>query len=214
MKGAVASAQPNGDNAKLRIILAAEDLFHQQGVHRTTPNNIIDAAGMSKGQFYHHFKNKDAVIHEVLQTKLQGLRNNTRPVNFEIDSWDELEGWFCRNIELQKMFNSSRGCPLATIGNDITERDEQMRTDVQELFALATEKMQNFFVKEKARGGLASDANEEALATFCIASIQGALLLGKVARNCRPAELAISEAIATLRHYALPRGPLQSPQRA
>jgi len=40
------------------------------------------------------------------------------------------------------------------------------------------------------------------LADFCIATIQGALLMGKVSRDSRPAEAAVQEALAHLKRYA------------
>jgi hypothetical protein len=60
-----------------------------------------------------------------------------------------------------------------------------------------------FFIKEKARGRLSQDANEEQLANFCIATIQGAMLLGKIKRNSQPAEATVYEAVAHLKRHAI-----------
>lgn len=54
-------------------------------------------------------------------------------------------------------------------------------------------------MKEKAKGALLPDANEEALADFCIATVQGALLLGKIRRNSRSVETTVREALTHLR---------------
>ena len=43
------------------ILDAAETLFFSQGYANTTVDDICSAAGITKGAFYHHFKNKDAV---------------------------------------------------------------------------------------------------------------------------------------------------------
>jgi TetR/AcrR family transcriptional repressor of nem operon len=60
-----------GDETRREIFAAAADLFHKQGVAATSPDEIIDASGTGKGQFYHYFKNKDGLVHEVLQTRKQ-----------------------------------------------------------------------------------------------------------------------------------------------
>ena len=60
-----------------------------------------------------------------------------------------------------------------------------------------------FFIKEKARGQLSQDANEEQLADFCIATIQGAMLLGKIKRNSQPVESTVREAMAHLKNHAV-----------
>jgi TetR/AcrR family acrAB operon transcriptional repressor len=41
-----------------RILDAAEDIFHAQGVSRTTLNDVAEAANVTRGAIYWHFKNK------------------------------------------------------------------------------------------------------------------------------------------------------------
>lgn len=41
-----------------RILDAAEDVFNEKGVSRTTLNEIAEAAGVTRGAIYWHFKNK------------------------------------------------------------------------------------------------------------------------------------------------------------
>jgi AcrR family transcriptional regulator len=60
--------------ARSRIIRAAADLFHKQGVNATGPDQVIEASGTGKGQFYHYFRNKQGLVHEVLQTHLAAIK--------------------------------------------------------------------------------------------------------------------------------------------
>ena len=190
-----------GRPTRLRIIQAAANLFHKQGIHLTSPDDIIEDSGTGKGQFYHHFKNKEALVHAVMQFHLDAIENGTSPVRFDVDSWSGLEQWFNRHLELQRMFEMTRACPIGTIGNDVTERNELIRLDVALIFDVMKRKLVTFFLREKAGGHLAGDANEEALAIYCIATIQGAMLLGKIARTSTPAELVVKEAFAHLLSY-------------
>ena len=64
-------------------------------------------------------------------------------------------------------------------------------------------KLATFFVREKAQGRLLKDANEEHLAAFCIATIQGAMLMGKIERDSRTGEIAFREALLHLKRYAI-----------
>ena len=184
-------------SARLRIIRAAEQLFHKQGIHLTSPDEIIEASGTGKGQFYHYFKNKEGLIDAVMQCYLDAIEGGTSLVNFNIDSWEGLQGWFDRHIEMQRMFEMTRTCPIGAIASDVTEGDELVRQSVALIFDVITRKLGNFFRKEKAAGRLAKGADEEALATLCVSAMQGARLLCKVARTTRPAEQA---ARATLAH--------------
>jgi len=191
-----------GAATKARIIRAAADLFHRQGVGATSPDEIIEASETGKGQFYHYFKNKEGLVHEVLQTYLNDITSGTAPLTYQIDSWDDLERWFFANIELQKRFQMKRGCPFGTIGNEVTDNDELIRQDLSLIFEVVKNKLAAFFIKEKAKGQLSPEANEEQMADFCIATIQGAMLLGKIKRNSQTAETTVREALTHLKHYA------------
>lgn len=191
-----------GAETKLRIIRAAADLFHKQGVGATSPDQVIEASGTGKGQFYHYFKSKEGLVHEVLQTYLEDIAKGTAPLSYEINSWEDLERWFFSNVELQKRYRMTRGCPFGTIGNEVTENDELIRQDLNLIFEVIKNKLAAFFIKEKAQGRLSEDANEYQIADFCVGSIQGAMLLGKIKRNSQPVETTVREALAHLKRYA------------
>ena len=55
-----------GAATKDKIIRTAADLFHERGVGTTSPDDIIEASKTGKGQFYHYFKSKEGLVHEVL----------------------------------------------------------------------------------------------------------------------------------------------------
>ena len=192
-----------GAATRARIIRAAADLFHKQGVGATSPDQVIEASETGKGQFYHYFKSKEGLVHEVLQAYLDDIAKGTAPLSYEINSWEDLESWFFSNIELQKRFRMTRGCPFGTIGNEVTENDELIRQDLSLIFEVVKNKLAAFFIKEKATGRLSQDANEEQLANFCIATIQGAMLLGKIKRNSQPAQAIVYEAVAHLKRDAI-----------
>src|SRR5215813_3602474 len=150
-----------GAETRLRIIRAAADLFHRQGVHATSPDEIIDASRTGKGQFYHYFKNKEGLIHEVLQSYLEAITKGTAPLKYDISSWKDLEIWFLAQVNLQKAFEMTRGCPFGTIGNEVTENDELIRQDLSLIFEVMKGKLVPFFVREKSRCRLLKSANPE-----------------------------------------------------
>jgi len=186
---------------RLRIIAAAADLFHKQGVHATSPDDVIDASSTGKGQFYHYFKSKEGLVHEVLQTHLEAIRSGSAPLKYEIESWEDLERWFRAHLEVQKRFRMTRGCPFGTIGNEVTENDELIRQDLCLIFEVVKSKLSAFFIKQKVQGALPKTADEGALANFCIATVQGAMLMGKIERSSRPVETTVAEALSHLHRY-------------
>jgi len=190
-----------GAETRLRIISTAADLFHKQGARATSPDQIIQASRNGKGQFYHYFTSKEGLIHEVLQTYLDEIKTGSARVNYEIRSWRDLEKWFAAQVELQKSFEMTRGCPFGTLGNEVSENDELIRQDLSFIFEVVKNKLAAFFVREKAKGSLVKQADPERMAEFCIASMQGAMLMGKIKRSSQTVETTVEEALAHLRSY-------------
>jgi TetR/AcrR family transcriptional repressor of nem operon len=199
----MATRTAKGAETRLRIIRAAADLFHKQGVAATSPDQVIAASRTGKSQFYHYFKSKEGLVHEVLQSHLQAIRDGNYPVNCEVDSWKDLERWFRAHLKLQKSFQMTRGCPLGTMGNEVTADDELVRQDLSLIFEVMRNKLAAFFIREKAAGRLSPDAREHEIADFCIATIQGAMLIGKINRNSEQVETTLGEALTHLRRYAV-----------
>lgn len=193
---------------KLRMIHAAADLFHKQGVHLTTPQEVVKAAGATMNQFYHHFANKEGLVHDVLRTYYGAIKDSDGPVNsidYRISSWKDLEKWFFAHIKLQKRFRMTRGCPFGTVGNELTGSEGAVREDLSDIFELVKARLAAFFSKQKNLGRLTKDAKPDLLADFCIATIQGAMLLGKVKQNSKTVESTVRETLAHLRKYSIPQ---------
>jgi hypothetical protein len=83
----------------------------------------------------------------------------------------------------------------------VTENDELVRQDLSLIFEVIKNKLAAFFVREKARGNLSRRADAARIADFCIASMQGAMLMGKIKRSSETAETTVREALAHLKSY-------------
>jgi AcrR family transcriptional regulator len=197
----MATLSSKGAETKLRIIRAAADLFHKQGLRATSPDQVIEASQTGKGQFYYYFKSKEGLVHEVLMWHLEAIVDGSSPIKYNLNSFEDLEVWFHSHIELQRRFGMTRGCPFGTAANEVGEGEERARRDLQSIFDAIKERLAAFFRREKAEHRLASDANEELLADFCIATVQGAMLIGKLRRSSDDAEAIVRQALRNIRSY-------------
>src|SRR5215475_170125 len=150
-----------GADTRLRMIQVAADLLHRKGIHATSPDEIIEASRTGKGQFYHYFGSKEGLVHSVLESHLEAIKTGSGPIKYEIDSWDDLAKWFRSHVEWQMTFGMTRGCPIGTVANELTEEDELIRQDVNLIIELIKYKLAAFFIREKAKGNLRKDTDEE-----------------------------------------------------
>ena len=74
---------------KQKLMDAALDEFITHGYEQASINRILNRAGMSKGQFYYHFKNKEslymALIDMLIEQKKSFLNNTMQPEDFQQD---------------------------------------------------------------------------------------------------------------------------------
>lgn len=59
------------DETRVRILDAALTLFNEQGVDKTTTNHVAATAGISPGNLYYHYKNKEEVVRTLVTSRLQ-----------------------------------------------------------------------------------------------------------------------------------------------
>ncbi len=59
--------------AQMRVVVAALDLFAQQGVSGTSLQMIADAIGVTKAAVYHQFKTKEAIVVAAVDVELGTL---------------------------------------------------------------------------------------------------------------------------------------------
>ena len=80
-------------NAKNRIVEIAFILFLKNGYQGVSLQDILDETGLSKGAIYHHFKNKEAIYLEALETYFFKL--------LELDLTEDADATFRERIALR-----------------------------------------------------------------------------------------------------------------
>jgi len=56
---------PRATTVPQRLLAEATRLFAERGYDRTSVQEIVEAAGMTKGALYHYFGSKDDLLHEI-----------------------------------------------------------------------------------------------------------------------------------------------------
>ena len=186
-------------DTRTRMIEAALDLFHRQGVNATSIDEVLALSHTGKSQFSHYFKTKDGLIQASLEYLSKVIRSGESPSSYEIKTWEDMERWFQQYIDYQKAVDFERSCPLGTIGNDISNEQPMLRMEVRLVLEWARGKLARFFAERQAAGELQPSAQPEALADFCISIMQGGMLLTKMKRDSDMFEHAAAQANAYIK---------------
>jgi len=107
----------------LRIIQAAAYCFSEQGIERTSVQNIIDHAGVARRSFYRYFPDKLAVMDAMLDRSLGYLLEQTRAEMFSTDNGiDRLRKAF----DVYLGFAHSNGRLLALLSGESQRSDSPL----------------------------------------------------------------------------------------
>jgi TetR/AcrR family transcriptional regulator, transcriptional repressor for nem operon len=178
-------------DTKTLLIEKGAGIIYIKGFNNTGINDILEAAGVPKGSFYHYFKNKEdfgvQLIDHFLIRFLGGADLQLKKTSTDyISSLKEFfDGFLCFFEEN----GYQGGCPIANFSLEMSDLNERIRQRLSEAFNQMQQKVLIFLTKAKAEAELPKELNLEATAEFILNSWEGALLRIKVTKNSTPMHL-------------------------
>lgn len=165
------------NETRQQIVEAADRLFYEVGFEATSFADIAKEVGLSRGNFYYHFKTKDEILSAVIALRI----SNTRTM---LDSWDKAEALpaerirsFVHILIMNKAKIIAYGCPVGTLSNELTKLDHVAKDDAVELFTLFREWLSRQFV------ALGRETDADALAMHILMRSQGVATLAAAFRD-------------------------------
>jgi AcrR family transcriptional regulator len=154
-----------------RLVGAARDLVHRQGVARTSLADIARAADVPLGNVYYYFKTKDDIVAAVVDAHLDRLRETFA----ELERADpaplaRLVAFVGRQAEWAAAAAPEQGCPYGTLSVELARQP-----DAPAELAGALLGLQRDWVERQFRALGRADAAE--LALRLLAEWQGAAVL-------------------------------------
>jgi len=187
------------------MLRTAAELIHVRGVHGTSVDDVLDASGTGKSQFYRYFGSKDELVREVVRYQMEEWLKRVGALLARLDTWSGFEEWFDRMVAFQGRRGFVGGCPIGSVAAEMADSNEPLRQDLAEIFHIRERYVANGLAAMKERGELVDDADPEELAEFVLAAIQGALLLSATEKNGDVLRHALAHTLAHLRSFAAPK---------
>lgn len=119
-----------------QIVAAADDLFYRQGYEQTSFADIAGAVKIARGNLYHHFKTKDAILEAVLVRRLA----STEAMLERWEAASEAPADRLCSFAMILIANQSKimayGCPVGTLCSELAKLDHPAKTEADGLFGL------------------------------------------------------------------------------
>ena len=158
-----------------RLVESARELFHEQGVHRTTLAEVAERAEVPLGNVYYYFKSRDELIGAVLDgyqeqaaTLIQAFERHRSPearLKALVRNWADMRETVAQH-----------GCPMGTLCAELDKTEGGHDRDAAAVMARMVEWAESQF------RALGKD-NSRDLAVALFAGIQGAALLANAFRD-------------------------------
>lgn len=160
---------------------AAQQLMLKQGYTATSIDEICAAVGMTKGCFFHHFKNKEDLGNSVLirfvQRGHQMFAN--APFRNETDPLKRVYGYVNFAIEMAQNPMAKQGCLLGNFAQEISGTHETIRHTCVQQFAQWSEALKIDIDEAKNMYAPHVRFDTHSLAEYFIVVLEGALIMAK-----------------------------------
>jgi TetR/AcrR family transcriptional repressor of nem operon len=166
------------------IVAAAEGLFRDRGVDAVGLNDLMGAAGLTRGGFYNHFASKDVLVETVLaEAMANGVGNLERSLAAaEARGSDPLTDRVDWYLSPEHRADVEHGCPNASFAGDARRLGPAARAHYAEGLAASL----GHLARAVDVPGLGED-DRRARAIALFSEMAGALLLSRAVAEADPA---------------------------
>lgn len=125
-----------GVRTREEIVAAADELFYRRGFEHTSFAVIAERVGISRGNFYHHFKSKDEILAAVIEARQRA-------------TWEMIAGWeaqeatplgrigcFVRIVITNGEAIRHFGCPVGTLTSELAKLDHACTDQARGVFGI------------------------------------------------------------------------------
>ncbi len=171
-------------DARERLMRAVTELIWTGSYGSTTIDHICERAGVKKGSFYHFFDSKARLADEAIRagweeyrTKLDGVFSPSYPPLERFHRYCESE--YQEQVELKRQYGYALGCPLCTLGTEISTLEDNLRRTVNDIMDQSRRYFETTIRDAHAEGlVVALDASAKAKSVY--AYIEGLLTQARI----------------------------------
>lgn len=170
---------------KEKLLSAAAPLMLAQGFTATSVDEICEAAGVTKGSFFHYFDSKEELATVLLgrfyEMKRQELLN--APFMQLTDPLERVYGYIDFLIEVAGTPEDVEGCLLGTFSQELSDTHPKIRDVCAEFFKQWALALKQELDKAKTKYAPRARWDTQSLAEHLIAVLEGAIILAKAKQD-------------------------------
>jgi TetR/AcrR family transcriptional repressor of nem operon len=199
-----AVTQPRAFETREKILQAASRLFALKGYHDTKLEEVLGTAQVSKGAFFHQFRDREDLGFAVLDWHMDRRRQLLDAIEQEMSpdkQTDPLQRVFRRLDAIAEMVRRREGrkggCIIGNMSTALSDCHDGFRKRLAECFDEMAGEFLPYLEAKARQGRVKRRTNMSELARYIVTVIEGAIMQG---RTLGDAEL-LARQLAYLKEY-------------
>lgn len=174
-------------STKQKLIEKGLQLLLQQGYNDLGLQGLLEAAGVPKGSFYHHFRDKEDFALQVIDFYVADVHATLdRCVGEDgVPPLDRIRAFF-RSVEDGYRREGYLGCLMGGLGQELSGVSEAFRAKIEWCFSSIADRLRVCLDAAKEEGTLSQDCRTDELANLLVDCWEGAALRSRLKRDPAP----------------------------
>jgi TetR/AcrR family transcriptional repressor of nem operon len=172
---------------KQRLLDAGLPLLLEHGYNDLGVQALLDATGVPKGSFYHHFEDKEDFALQVVDQYMRGVHEGLEACLADAGR-PPLERVRCFFETTRESYREEgyMGCLLGALGQELSGASDVFRVRIEGCLSEIVEQLAVCLDEARARGDLPDDADSRRLASLLVDCWEGAALRSRLLRKPAP----------------------------
>ena len=161
---------------KASIINTARKQFNLNGFDGVSIDHIMKAAGLSRGGFYHHFKDKEQLFAAAVDSFCNDLSNVTDPET-DLAGHALIKAFMNGYLDDTQLTPDEGNCPMIAVPSDVSRRGTEVKQSYQRVLETMLDLFQgnlDFPFEQRSR---------EVALTLCMITVGGMVLARAINDN-------------------------------
>ncbi|MGM8849513.1 TetR/AcrR family transcriptional regulator [Salinicola halophyticus] len=182
-------------DVKTQILDIAQSTMGSRGFSAVGLNEILKAAQVPKGSFYHYFESKEAFGVALLEryfSRYLAELDELLATRDESSAVSRLMRYWQRWVDTQTGHDLQSRCLVVKLGAEVSDLSDSMRQVLEDGTDRIIERLTRELTRARQNGEITADDDDGELAASLYQMWLGASMLAKVTQDDRPLQSALS----------------------
>jgi TetR/AcrR family transcriptional repressor of nem operon len=184
-----------GEQTREKILAQATQVFNRQGFRSTTINDLLNAAGTTKGNLYFHFASKEELGLEVFRRESESFSRFLDESLRDENPGAGLDNFFRHALKKHKGNGFVGGCLFGNTALEASDTEPELTALVSDVFADWIGRLKDAIALAQSAGQVRQDLPAGDLAELVVAAIEGGIMQARMKKD----EGSLSRTLDTLR---------------